>query len=210
MNGRPWTKAEDKLLRAQFPHEPTSILACALGRSYSATSQRARLLGIRKSAAYMASEAAGRANLLKGPRFPKGNVPWNAGLKGWYPKGSEKNWFGKGNRPQTWVPVGTEIIDPEGYRWRKVSEHRDRFKRWRMVHVLVWEKHRGKIPRGKFLVFKNRDKTDIRIRNLMLTDRAGLMRLNTLQRYPKPIVRAAMQIGWLNRVIRERTEHANR
>jgi hypothetical protein len=41
-----------------------------------------------------------------------------------------------------------------------------------MLHVVVWEKHRGKVPKGKIVTFKNGDLMDVRISNLRCITRA--------------------------------------
>ena len=45
-------------------------------------------------------------------------------------------------------------------------------------HRWIWEQHHGKIPDNHVLVFKNMNKQDCRLENLMLISRAELVRLN--------------------------------
>lgn len=157
-------------------------------------------LGISKAPDY---RNPGSNNLAKGGAtcFPKGHTPWNAGMKGWSPKGSEKTRFGRGHRPQTWVPVGT-VTREDGYLKKKVADTRNKEKDWKFVHVLLWERYRGKVPRGKFLVFKDRNKENIRIGNLMLTDYAGNMRRNSMHNLPAPIRGVICALRTLKRRIR--------
>ncbi|TES91962.1 MAG: HNH endonuclease [Candidatus Cloacimonadota bacterium] len=64
------------------------------------------------------------------------------------------------------APGGYGQISPKGYRriWDKEQ------KRYRMEHVLVWEKHFGKIPKGKWSHHKDRNKLNNDISNLEILD----------------------------------------
>lgn len=113
--------------------------------------------------------------------------------------------FQPGWVPHTWRPVGTVVRDPGGYLKRKVSDHRDIPSRlnWRFIHVELWERHHGPVPKGMNVVFRNGDKTDIRIANLELVSDADLMRRNTRHRYPEEINLAIGAKARLTRVINE-------
>jgi hypothetical protein len=45
---------------------------------------------------------------------------------------------------------------------------------WKMKHVLVWEKANGKVPRGSVIIFADGDKTNFRLKNLLLVTRREL------------------------------------
>lgn len=140
--------------------------------------------------------------------FPKGNRPWNAGLKGWQAGGRARlTQFKKGNKPQTWRPVGSERMTDDGTLMRKVSDTRNKKRDWKPVKDLVWMAKHGRIPRGWFVVHRNRDRNDFRLRNLKLVDRAENMRRNTYHRYPKEIARLIQLRGALNRQINKRLKH---
>lgn len=70
---RLWSLADDATLREWYPHEPTAVLARVLRRTPIAVSARAGLLGLHKSAAYLASPAACRTNGRQGlrTRYPR-------------------------------------------------------------------------------------------------------------------------------------------
>lgn len=114
--------------------------------------------------------------------------------------------FTAGQMPQTWQPIGTITCDRDGYLKKKISDLRDQPSRynWKFVHVMEWEKHHGPVPSGHNVVFRNGDKTDIRIENLELISNAELMRRNTYHRYPKPVARAIQLKGALSRKINRR------
>lgn len=226
-----WTADEDAVLCARFPHEPTQAIAEALGRSYGGTHQRAYALGLKKTAAYLASAESGRLRKMdergKPFRFKPGQVPANKGLrgrKGWAPGrmavGQFKTGQLSGMARRKLKPVGTERISKDGYLERKIHNgapvgvsreeaNRLRQRRWRAVHVIVWEAAHGPLPQGHAVAFKNGDKRDIRIENLECVTRAETMARNTLHNYPKPIAKAIQLIGALNRQIRKRERHAS-
>lgn len=91
--------------------------------------------------------------------FEKGCKTWNYNIDSWDKK-----------------PVGYERITPDGHIKIKHSEH----KPMRLKHHVVWEKHHGEIPKGSVILFKNLDKTDCRIENLIIVTRAEQARLNQL------------------------------
>ncbi len=210
-NGRPWTSAEDEDIRARFPNMRTRDLAKQLGRTYQATSQRARQLEVRKSPEFLASPDSGRLqrNDTRGAafRFVKGQASWNKGTH-YCPAGGIATRFKPGNRPQTWVPVGTETRDGDGYLKRKVRDDAPKGqsrRNWVFVHRALWEEHHGPIPRGHAVVFRNGDITDIRIENLELVTNQELMRRNTVHNLPKPLAELVQLRGAIHRQINRRS-----
>lgn len=208
---RKWTAGQDAKLRALYPDTPTRLVARALRRPIVQVYARVAKLGIKKTEEYLAGPHACRLrrgdNVGKATQFQPGHVPWSKGRKGWKAGGrSAVTRFRKGHTPQTWVPVGTEVVDRDGYRKRKVSDDRTKASRfnWRFVHRLHWERYRGPIPPGHAIVFRNGDKSDIRIANLECVSRAELGRRNSIHRYPPELVRAIQLRGALVRQIRRR------
>ena len=45
-----------------------------------------------------------------------------------------------------------------------------------LKHRMVWEKEKGPIPEGYVVAFKNQDKTDCRIENLILMSKSEMVR----------------------------------
>jgi hypothetical protein len=82
-------------------------------------------------------------------------------------------------------------------------------KRWRPVHVLVWEAKHGSIPAGHICVFKRDAKTlvrsEITVDRLEVVSLAENMLRNTIHHLPKPLVQVIMLRGALNRKIRNRS-----
>lgn len=112
-------------------------------------------------------------------RFKKGNIPRYKGVKGHCSKGSEKSWFKKGNIPQNYKPVGSERISKDGYIEIKVKDPN----KWQLKHRYVWEKHNGKIPKGMILIFKDNNKLNVCLDNLILISRAENMEINRSNDY---------------------------
>lgn len=108
-------------------------------------------------------------------KFKKGNIPRYKDVKGHCSKGSEKSWFKKGNIPENCKSVGTERLDRDGYVEIKISEPN----KWQRKHRYLWEKENGKIPKGMVLIFKDNNKLNIDLDNLILISRAENMKINS-------------------------------
>jgi hypothetical protein len=212
---RLWNPEDDAILRERFPHMRTDVLAQELRRTPSAVYARAGKLRLHKSPEYLASPDACRLrrdNTGGIPyRFRPGQVPPNKGLRrpGFGPGRMKTTQFRKGGTPHTWVPVGTEVVDVDGYRKRKIADDRTRPSRfnWKFVHVLIWEAAHGPLPKGHAVVFKNGDRSDLRLENLERLSRRALLARNSVHNLPKPLAEAVQLLGALNRKLRRRTPH---
>lgn len=107
-------------------------------------------------------------------RFEKGHVSSNKGKKGVCAAGCEKTWFKKGCIPNNYRPVGSERVNVEGYVEIKVADPN----KWKLKHRVVWESVNGKIPKGCIILFKDNDRTNTEIDNLMLVRRSTQAVLN--------------------------------
>jgi hypothetical protein len=149
-----WTEAQLRALRTLYPDTPTRSIAAAIGRSEHAVGMKALALGLRKSAAFMASDFSGR--------LKPGNVPANKGKH--YQAGgrSKETQFKPGNKPHTTQPVGSYRINHDGHLQRKVSEASgNNSQRWRSVAELVWCAAHGPLPAKHIVVFKPGMKTAV-------------------------------------------------
>jgi hypothetical protein len=95
-------------------------------------------------------------------QFLKGNIPQNKGLKGWYNPGCEKGWFKKGHHALNKAELGTEVVNKFGYHRVKIGEPNV----WKFKHLLVWEEHNGKVPKGCLIIFADGNKDNCDISNL--------------------------------------------
>lgn len=216
LNGRRlWTSADEATLRDLYPSLSTVVVAARMRRTVSAINGRAEKLGLRKTPEYLASPAACRLRREDNPgiayRFPKGHVPMNKGVRrpGWGPGRMKETQFKKGQRTgaanSNWRPVGTEVVDDEGYRKRKIADDPVPSRRnWKFVHVLVWEAAHGPVPAGHTIAFKNGNNAEIRLDNLECISRGQLMARNTVHNLPKPVAQVVQLRGQLHRMIRRR------
>lgn len=204
-----WSREEIEYLVTHFPHRRTEEICRELGRTYSGVSQKARNIGLRKTAEFLSSESSGRTNLIEGGkkhRFQKGHKTWNKGKQFDSGGRSHETRFKKGNKPQTWKPVGTERVNRDGILERKISDTRSK-RDWRPVHVLLWEKHNGPVPRGWIVVFKDKNRSKIKIENLECITRAENMKRNGTWNHPPEIAKTIHLRGVLNRQINKRLKH---
>lgn len=116
-----------------------------------------------------------------------------SGLTGWFRKGhppgnkgkrmeefaspeaiarSAKTRFKPGHRPKNEKPLGTIAKTKDGYLIRKISMTGTQWERWEFIHRRVWEDHNGPIPDGMYITFKDGNKENVSIENLMMITRA--------------------------------------
>ena len=106
--------------------------------------------------------------------FEKGHTPYNKGKKGHKYPGMELTQFKAGHRPHNAHPVGTELVNTDGYLARKVAEPN----KWRHVHILNWEAAHGPVPEGHVVIFKDQNRSNCTLDNLLLVSRAELAIMN--------------------------------
>lgn len=207
-----WTPEEDARLMAEYPTSTdTAGLAHSMGRTEKALYGRAKTLGLHKTQAAREAIQARTNQLLEQAgihaRYQPGHTTWNKGLK-WedHPEACRATQFKPGQRPHTWQPVGTERVNRDGYRERKITDDGHPKDHYEAVHRLVWMEAHGPIPTGHVVVFRNSDKTDIRLENLELISRAELAERNHFKRFPPELRRAIGKRAWLTRLINQRTK----
>jgi hypothetical protein len=101
--------------------------------------------------------------------FEIGNKPWNTGTKGVCKPNSGN--FKKGQITWNKKPIGYErICSKDGYVLVKTAEPNV----FKLKHRLVWENLNGPVPEGMVIAFKNMDRRDCRIENLMLMSKANM------------------------------------
>ena len=110
--------------------------------------------------------------------FQKGHAPGNKGKKLEEYVGPERaaeikkriaaTQFKKGERPFNELPVGSVVVNSDGYKLRKKQMTGTLWERWEFLHRSVWEEHNGPIPEGMMVTFKDSDRLNCDISNLML------------------------------------------
>ena len=203
-----WSIKDKNYLSRHFPYRKTSDIAKVLGRTYSSTAQKARIMGLKKSEKFYMSALSGRSNVINNhaTRFKKGHKTWNKGLHFEAGGKSKETRFKKGNMPQTWRPIGSERIDKDGILVRKVSDNRSK-KDWKPVHVLIWERENGPVPDGFIVIFKNKTKSDFNVNNLECISRCENMIRNGTWSNDPEIAKTIHARGVLNRLINKRIKH---
>lgn len=106
-------------------------------------------------------------------QFKKGHIPWSKGKKGLNFGGKETQ-FGKGKNHNKYLPIGTEIIDSQGYTLVKVEDPDI----WKRKHYLEYEKYYGEVPDNHLVIFADNDKSNFIQDNLILITRGQLRRLS--------------------------------
>jgi hypothetical protein len=125
--------------------------------------------------------------------FKKGNIPNNKGKKmeDWIssPEAIKKiraTQYKPGNKPrQTKYDGAISIRTDNGdrkYKYIRISECK-----WAMLHRYVWTTHRGDIPNGYNIVFKDGNTMNCEIENLECISNEELMQRNTLHNYPEEL-----------------------
>lgn len=76
--------------------------------------------------------------------------------------------FKKGQRPQHELPVGSIVVNSYGYKLRKKQMEGKFLERWEYLHRAVWEEHHGPIPKGMIIAFKDSNKLNCDIDNLVM------------------------------------------
>jgi hypothetical protein len=215
-----YTDAERALVRELYADTPTAEIAKRLGRETCSVYRIASSMGLRKSPEYLAGPNACRLRrgdgVGSGTRFKPGQVPANKGTRrpGWAPGRMAETQFKKGVRTgiaaKNWRPVGTILTDADGYLRIKIREGIKgeaygfgNVRIWPLMQRHVWEQHKGPIPAGHAIVFKDGDRSNVVIDNLDCISRRYLMLRNTVHNYPKELAEIIQLSGALKRQVRK-------
>ena len=180
-----FTREEEELLTKEFKYRSTQEMANELGLTYEEIANKAKRMGLKKTHAYL-QFCGHRFTGMEGVkyRYKKGSIAHNKGKK-MDPEVYEKvksTFFKKGNIPHNTKYDGYERINKEGYREKRISKGK-----FKMVHRMVWEEQHGEIAKDMVVVFKDYDKLNCELDNLMLITHAENMIRNSITRYPSEI-----------------------
>jgi hypothetical protein len=141
-------------------------------------------------------------------RFRPGHVSHNKGKTGYCPPGCEKGWFRTGHMPHNWQPVGTEIIDENGY--VKVKTRNP--KTWKFKHRLIWEKAHGKVPRGHLVNFADGNRQNFALDNLILVSQGehAVMNRHRLRSGYGELTKAGKAVADIKMLIMDRKREAQK
>lgn len=184
---------------ADYQTMSTREVALKYGLSASKVHGIASIRKVKKNPEYMKDMLARTSKNLtesgKQHRYKKGEAPWN---KGKYMRVSVATEFTKGQMPHNYRPVGSERITKDGYMERKIADP----KKWKGVHIIVWEEVNGPVPPRHKILFKDNNKLNVSIDNLLCVSNEEVMKRNSIHRYPTEIVQAIKTISKLKKTIR--------
>lgn len=112
-------------------------------------------------------------------QFEKGNIPWTAGTKGVVKPNSGS--FRKGNVPKNLRSMQSKRFDNTGGVLVKVplsNPYTGADTRYLHEHVYVWTQANGAVPDGMVIIHKDGNSQNNELSNLVLVNRAELLRLN--------------------------------
>lgn len=202
------TEAEDQFIIANHATMPQRRMAKELNRSHQFVSDRMRKLNLysKERARHFARES----QLKKGATPPNKGKKWDEFMSKEAQQASRKTIFKKGNKPQNTKHDGCVSIrhhDKSGrsYKYIRIAEGK-----WIPYHQHKWRKHRGKIPKGHIIVFKDGDNMNCRLSYLECITLEENMKRNTYHNYPKPIAQLIQLRGALQRQINKHEKQNKR
>ena len=138
-------------------------------------------------------------------QFGPAQTSWNSGMVGWSAGGrSVETRFKPGRSSLNIKPVGSTRVDTDGYKMIKIAMPN----KWRGAHLVEWEKHFGPIPKGMRVHFKDSDRTNCSIDNLILVTAAqsAVMNKMGLGRVDPEFKQAAIALADISMMRRQRSE----
>ncbi|GHU05036.1 hypothetical protein FACS1894147_10770 [Spirochaetia bacterium] len=70
--------------------------------------------------------------------------------------------------------MGTVRINTEGYVDVKIADPN----KWKQKHLIIWEKANGPIPKGNVIIFADRNRLNVKLKNLLMISRKELAVMN--------------------------------
>lgn len=159
-----WTDEEKQYMHDHLPGVPRREFAQMFNAHFGLQLSESQIIG--------ATKRYGFRNGLDF-RFSPGQLAHNKGIRVCY-AGCEKTWFKQGHMPHNHKPVGSERVSKNGYIEIKIAEP----KTWRGKHLVIWENHNGKLPKGYAIVFGDGNRRNFDIDNLLLVSRSELLMMN--------------------------------
>lgn len=202
-----WSQKNINLLLELYPNTNNKEIAAIMKISYSSVVNKAYYMRLKKSKEYLSSLPTEQLK-IKGAKFhfKIGASPVNKGKK-WKDfmskegmRNSRKTTFKKGNVPHN-TKKDNEISIRKDKGGRIYKFIRIKSGKWIPLHVHNWQKQYGSIPKGKIVVFKNKNTDDCSVDKLELITKEENMRRNTIQRYPEEIKSTIKLISKLKKTI---------
>lgn len=142
-------------------------------------------------------------------QFRKGGVSWNKGKKQSEvikdPEAlarSRATQFRKGHVPHNHVKVGTIVVSTIGYYAIKIAEP----DRWKFLHYKLWEDAHGPVPEGMVICFKDNDRLNCTLENLMLCTKSEVASIKPVHLLgDRELTEAYLGVVRLEKAIERRT-----
>lgn len=136
--------------------------------------------------------------------FEKGQPSHNKGVK-MSPEVYEKakaTMFKPGSRPHNALPVGTIVLATIGYYKEKIAEPDT----WEFCHIKAWKEVHGEIPEGMMVSFKDGNRENWNIENLILISKAenGYLNSNHMRSDVAEVTESAAVLAKLAIKVREK------
>jgi len=210
---RCWTPAEDALLRSIYADTPSAAIAKQMQRGKGGIAQRAKKLGLRKSAEHMRAQREAQALHLRthptsvACRFVPNQTPWNKGAS--YQPGGRcaETQFKPGTLPAKTLPIGSFRVvkgvlmikyadgpkGPKNARWKSYQRH-------------IWEAVHGPIPPRHRVIFKpgfySAKPEDVLLERLeLISYRDQMIRNSYWANQPPELARLTQLKGCINRQV---------
>lgn len=175
-SNNPWTAEKTDRLKELYPDHTNAEIAKTLGVTESAVSAKAFKLQLFTNPDF--KQACARKT-----SFSKGHVPFNKGKKmpeATYDK-CKATMFKKGHETvqtkyDNCISIRRDHEQRGGppYKYIRLSKSK-----WIPLHVHIWQKKHGKIPKGMIVIFKDGDTMNCKIDNLEMISRAEHMYRNS-------------------------------
>jgi hypothetical protein len=167
-------------MRKYTPEEIKFVKKKIIGRSYTDMlhlfNKHFGLRGKKKLTFGQMRGILKRHNLSNGlpRRFQPGHIPRNKGVKGFCTPGLERSQYKPGNIPSTCKPIGAERKNGYGYVEVKIAHPNV----WKSKHTAIWEKVNGPVPKGKIIIFADRNNRNFDLENLLMISKRELIVMN--------------------------------
>lgn len=183
-----WTQEQVDVLIKEYPTTKNKILVEKINKSEASISQKARKLGVKKSADYVNPSL-----------FKKGHKTYNKGVKmpiETYNK-LRCTMFQKGHKINKSSDVGTERITKDFVVIKTESGE------WKQKQVHIYEQNFGKIKKGEVVKFLDGNNRNFELSNLKCVSRIENMLLNSKTVTNKKIVPTLTLICKIKNKIKE-------
>ena len=120
--------------------------------------------------------------------------------------------FKKGERPANELPLGSIVVNSDGYKLLKIRMKGKLWDRWCFLHRAVWENYFGDIPEKTLVSFKDSDPLNCDPSNLVLMTKSenAVMNRKGLRFEDPDLTMAGLAVVKLNNAVKEKRKRENR